>query len=159
MPDSSVDQDVHFMRMALAIAARAPAVGEVPIAAVLVQDVSVLASSHNFRETWQDPTAHAELIVIREAAKISGTWRLLDTTLYVTVEPCPMCLGAIILARIPRVVFGARDTKAGACGSVLDFTRNSRLNHHVAVTGRVLEEESQALLQEFFRELRSEGQG
>lgn len=155
MPDSSADQDVHFMRMALAIAARAPAAGEVPIAAVLAQDVSVLASSHNFREAWQDPTAHAELIVIREAAKVSGTWRLLNTTLYVTVEPCPMCLGAIILARIPRVVFGARDTKAGACGSVLDFTRNSRLNHHVAVTGGVLEEESQALLQEFFRELRS----
>jgi tRNA(adenine34) deaminase len=157
MPDSSVDQDVHFMRMALAIATRAAAAGEVPIGALLVQDTSVLASAHNFREAWQDPTAHAELIVIREAAKLSRTWRLLDMTLYVTVEPCPMCLGAIILARIPRVVFGARDAKAGACGSVLDFTRDTRLNHQVAVTGRVLEEESQALLQEFFRELRSQG--
>lgn len=157
MPDSSVDQDVHFMRMALAIAARAAAAGEVPIGALLVQDASVLASAHNFREAWQDQTAHAELIVIREAAKLSRTWRLLDMTLYVTVEPCPMCLGAIILARIPRVVFGARDAKAGACGSVLDFTRDTRLNHQVAVTGRVLEEESQALLQEFFRELRSQG--
>ena len=157
MPDSSVDQDVHFMRMALAIAARAAAAGEVPIGALLVQDASVLASSHNFREAWQDPTAHAELIVIREAAKLSGTWRLLDMTLYVMVEPCSMCLGAIILARIPRVVFGARDAKAGACGSVLDFTRDTRLNHQVAVTGRVLEEESQALLQEFFRGLRSQG--
>lgn len=155
MPDSSADQDAHFMRMALALAARGTAVGEVPIAAVLVQGVEVLASSHNFRETWQDPTAHAELIVIREAAKLSGTWRLLDTTLYVTVEPCPMCLGAVILARIPRVVFGARDVKAGACGSVLDFADNPRLNHQVAVTGRVLEEQSQALLQEFFRGLRS----
>ncbi|MDF0644497.1 MAG: tRNA adenosine(34) deaminase TadA [Nitrospira sp.] len=157
MPDSSADQDTHFMRMALALAACATAVGEVPIAAVLVQGTEVLASSHNFRESWQDPTAHAELIIIREAAKRSGTWRLLDTTLYVTVEPCPMCLGAVILARIPRVVYGARDAKGGACGSVLDFTDNPRLNHHVAVTGRVLEEESQALLQEFFRGLRSAG--
>lgn len=157
MPDSSVDQDAHFMRMALALAARATAVGEVPIAAVLVQGMEVLASSHNFRESWQDPTAHAELIAIREAAKLSGTWRLLDTTLYVTVEPCPMCLGAVILARIPRVVFGASDPKAGACGSVLDFTSNPRLNHHVAVTGRVLEAESQALLQKFFRGLRNAG--
>ncbi|BFU96645.1 MAG: tRNA-specific adenosine deaminase [Nitrospira sp.] len=145
------------MRMALALAARATAVGEVPIAAVLVQGMEVLASSHNFRESWQDPTAHAELIAIREAAKLSGTWRLLDTTLYVTVEPCPMCLGAVILARIPRVVFGASDPKAGACGSVLDFTSNPRLNHHVAVTGRVLEAESQALLQKFFRGLRNAG--
>lgn len=157
MPDSSADQDMHFMRMALAIAARASAAGEVPIAALLVQGSEVLASSHNFRETWQDPTAHAELIVIREAAKRCGTWRLLDTTLYATVEPCPMCLGAIILARIPRLVFGARDPKAGACGSVLDFSRNPRLNHQVAVTGCVLEEESQALLRKFFRGLRSEG--
>jgi len=157
MPDSSVEQDAHFMRTALALAARATTVGEVPIAAVLVQGAEVLASSHNFRETWQDPTAHAELIAIREAAKRCGTWRLLDTTLYVTVEPCPMCLGAVILARIPRVVFGARDPKAGACGSVLDFSRNPRLNHQVAVTGCVLEEECQALLKEFFRGLRSEG--
>jgi len=158
MPDSSVDQDTSFMRMALDLAARATAVGEVPIAALLVQGSEVLASSHNFRETWQDPTAHAELIVIREAAQRSGTWRLLDTTLYVTVEPCPMCLGAAILARIPRLVYGTRDAKAGACGSVLDFSRNPRLNHQIAVTGCILEEESQAVLQKFFRGLRSDGQ-
>jgi len=157
MSDSSVDQDTYFMRTALALAAQATAIGEVPIAAVLVQGSEVIASSHNFRETWQDPTAHAELIAIREAAKRCGTWRLLDTTLYVTVEPCPMCLGAVILARIPRLVFGARDAKAGACGSVLDFSRNSRLNHQVTVTGCVLEEDSQALLKDFFRGLRSEG--
>jgi tRNA(adenine34) deaminase len=143
------------MRMALEEAARAPAVGEVPIAALIVQDSHVLAQSHNYRELWQDPTAHAEVIAIRAAAVALGTWRLTDTTLYVTVEPCAMCIGAIILARIPRVVFGARDPKAGACGSVFDFTNEPRLNHRIEVLGGLLEEESQALIQQFFRQLRA----
>ncbi len=144
------------MRVALEEAARATAVGEVPIAALLVHKGAILTRSHNYRETRQDPTAHAEMIVIREAAKELRSWRLIDTTLYVTLEPCAMCLGAIILARIPRVVFGARDPKAGACGSVMNFTNEPRLNHRVEVAGRILEEESQALLKQFFQRLRTQ---
>jgi len=147
-------QDLTFMRIALEEAARASAVGEVPIAALIVQDSQVLAQAHNHRELWQDPTAHAEVIAIRAAATALGTWRLTDTTLYVTVEPCSMCIGAIILARVSRVVFGAWDPKAGACGSVFNLPAEPRLNHRVAVTGGVLEQESQALIQRFFRELR-----
>lgn len=142
------------MRTALEEAASAVAIGEVPIAAVLVHAGEILSRSHNYRETWQDPTAHAEIIAIREAAKRLNCWRLTDTTLYVTVEPCAMCLGAIILARVARVVFGARDPKGGACGSVLDFAREPGLNHQVEVTGGVLERESQELIQSFFRVLR-----
>jgi tRNA(adenine34) deaminase len=147
--------DTFFMRAALDEAARATSIGEVPIAALVVRNGAILAQSHNHRETWQDPTAHAEMIVIRGAAKALGSWRLTDTTLYVTLEPCAMCLGAIILARIPRVVFGARDPKAGACGSVLDFTQEPRLNHRLEMISGLLEEESQTLLQQFFRQLRT----
>lgn len=142
------------MRIALEEAARATTLGEVPIAALVVQGDKILARTHNYRELWQDPTAHAETIAIRAAATALGSWRLLDTTLYVTLEPCTMCIGAIILARIPRIVFGARDPKAGACGSVFDLSSEPKLNHRVSVTGGVLEQESQALLQKFFRELR-----
>ena len=148
------NQDLAFMRVALEEAARAPTIGEVPIAAVVVRGSQILAQAHNYRELWQDPTAHAEIIAIRTAATALGTWRLTETTLYVTVEPCSMCIGAIILARIPRVVFGAWDAKAGACGSVFDLPSEPKLNHRVAVTGGVLEQESQALLQKFFKELR-----
>ncbi len=148
------ERDQSFMRVALEEAARAPAVGEVPIAAVVVREGKILAQAHNYRELWQDPTAHAEVIAIRAAATVLGTWRLTATTLYVTVEPCAMCLGAIILARIPRVVFGAKDPKAGACGSVFDLTHEPKVNHHVEVLGGVLEQESQSLLQMFFRGLR-----
>ena len=155
MPGDERAQDLTFMRMALDEAARAPAVGEVPIAALIVQDNKVLAQAHNYRELRQDPTAHAEIIAIRAAATVLGTWRLTDTTLYVTVEPCTMCIGAIILARIPRVVFGARDPKAGACGSVFDLTNEPRLNHRVEVLGGLLEQESQTLIQHFFRQLRT----
>ena len=154
MPEDERTQDLAFMRMALEEAARAPAVGEVPIAALIVHDGKVLAQAHNYRELWQDPTAHAEVIAIRAAATALATWRLTGTTLYVTVEPCAMCLGAILLARVPRVVFGAQDPKAGACGSVLDFTHEPRLNHQVEIIGGLLEEESQALLRQFFRQLR-----
>jgi tRNA(adenine34) deaminase len=148
-------QDLTFMRMALDEAAKAPAVGEVPIAALIVQDTRVLAQAHNYRELWQDPTAHAEVIAIRAAATALGTWRLTDTTLYATVEPCSMCIGAIILARVSRVVFGAWDPKAGACGSVFDLTNEPRLNHRVEIVGGLLEAESQTLLQQFFRQLRT----
>lgn len=148
------DADSIFMRMALEQAAKSAAIGEVPIGAVLAYEGMILAQAHNHREAWQDPTAHAELIVIREGAKALGQWRLIDTTLYVTLEPCAMCLGAIVLARIPRLVFGAKDPKAGACGSVLDFASDPRLNHRVEVVGGMLEEESQRMLTGFFKELR-----
>ena len=146
------------MRLALQQAAQSAAIGEVPIGALLVHQGTILAQSHNHRETWQDPTAHAEMIVIREGAKALGRWRLIDTTLFVTLEPCAMCLGAIILARIPRVVFGAKDPKAGACGSVLDFAGDSRLNHRVEVAEGVLEEDSQRMLSKFFQDLRAQQQ-
>ena len=155
VPGDERAQDLTFMRMALEEAALAPAVGEVPIAALIVQDSQVLARAHNYRELWQDPTAHAEVIAIRAAATALGTWRLTDTTLYVTVEPCSMCIGAIILARVSRVVFGAWDPKAGACGSLFDITNEPRLNHRVEIVGGLLEEESQTLLQQFFRQLRA----
>jgi tRNA(adenine34) deaminase len=155
MPRPTTNSDSVLMRAALEQAELGAALGEVPIGALLVSEGNIVARSHNYREGWQDPTAHAELIVIRESAKALGRWRLIDTTLFVTLEPCAMCLGAIILARIPRVVFGARDPKAGACGSVLDFAAESRLNHRVDVVGGVLEAESQRLLTEFFQVIRA----
>jgi tRNA(adenine34) deaminase len=154
MPRDERAQDLMFMQMALEAAAEAPAIGEIPIAAVIVQAGRVLAQTHNYRELWQDPTAHAEIIAIRTAAATLGTWRLTDTTLYVTIEPCSMCIGAIILARVSRVVFGAWDPKAGACGSLFDLPSEPKLNHRVAVTGGILEQESQALIQKFFKNLR-----
>ena len=152
--DQQQEQDQHFMHLALREAALAPALGEIPIAAVLVYQGQVLASAHNFREVRQDPTAHAEMLVIRQAADHLGSWRLTETTLYVTLEPCAMCTGAIILSRIPRLVFGAQDPKAGACGSLFDLPAEPRLNHRVRVTGGIHARESQKLLQEFFRRLR-----
>jgi tRNA(adenine34) deaminase len=150
------DQDHHYMQLALQQAALAPAIGEIPIAAVLVHNGTVLASAHNYREVSQDPTAHAEMLVIKQAAAQLRTWRLTDTTLYVTLEPCPMCAGAIVQARITRLVFGAWDPKAGACGSIFNIPAERRLNHRVEVLGGVLEQESQTLLQTFFRRLRNE---
>ncbi len=150
------DFDVQFMQQALALAREAPLMGEVPIAALLVRDGIVIARAHNLRETDQDPTAHAELLAIREAARQTKSWRLTETTLYVTLEPCTMCIGAIVLARIPRLVFGALDPKAGACGSIMDIPPEPRLNHRVDVIEGVCAEESQALLQDFFRGLRKE---
>ena len=156
MNDHLKEEDLVFMRIALEQAAQSASIGEVPIGAVLVHQGTIVAQSHNHRETWQDPTAHAELIVIREGAKMLGRWRLIDTTLLVTLEPCAMCLGAIILARIPRLVFGATDPKAGACGSVLDFASNPRLNHRVEVVGGVLAEDSQRMLTQFFKAIRTQ---
>jgi tRNA(adenine34) deaminase len=150
------DHDRHYMHLALQHAALAPAMEEIPIAAILVHNGEVLATAHNYREASQDPTAHAEMLVIRKAAEQLGTWRLTETTLYVTLEPCAMCAGAIVQSRITRLVFGAWDPKAGACGSIFDIPAERRLNHRVEVLGGVLEQESQALLQEFFRQLRRE---
>ena len=154
MAGNEYAQDLTYMRMAIEEASKAPAVGEVPIAALVVHEGRVLAQTHNYRESWQDPTAHAEVIAIRAAAAALGTWRLTGTTLYVTVEPCAMCIGAIILARIDRIVFGAKDPKAGACGSLFTIPTEPKLNHQVLVTGGILEQESQSLLQSFFKQLR-----
>ncbi len=150
------DLDIHFMQQALAFARSAPLIGEVPIAALLVRDGIVIATAHNLRETKQDPTAHAEVIAIQEGARQTKSWRLTGTTLYVTLEPCTMCIGAIVLARVPRLVFGATDPKAGACGSIMNIPPEPKLNHCVEVVGGVCAEESQALLQDFFRQLRKE---
>ena len=138
------------MRMALREAERALEHDDVPIGAVLVRDGELVAAAHNERELRHDPTAHAEIIALREAARLAGSWRLLDTVLYVTLEPCAMCAGAIVLARLPRVVYGAGDPKAGACGSVLDVLGEPRLNHRPDVVGGLLAEECGGLLSEFF---------
>lgn len=141
----------RWMRLALDEAAAAPATGDVPIGAVVVgPDGTVLGRGRNRREADADPTAHAEVLALREAARTLGSWRLDGCTLVVTLEPCAMCAGAIVLARVPRVVLGAWDEKAGAAGSVLDVLRERRLNHWVEVTGGILEEECARLLLDFF---------
>src|SRR5256712_2016390 len=145
---------VDYMRQAFEEARLAAAAGEVPIGAVLVVDGTVVARAHNRREVWQDPTAHAELIAIREAAARLRAWRLVGGTLYVTMWPGPLCIGAAVLARVERVVFGVRDLKGGACGSGPHIPEERRLDHRIDVVGGVLEEESRALLQEFFKGLR-----
>jgi tRNA(adenine34) deaminase len=149
-PAAFFPRDEYFMRLALREAERAPDHDDVPIGAVLVHGGEVLAAARNERELRGDPTAHAELLALREASAKLGTWRLLDTVLYVTLEPCPMCAGAIVLARVPRVVFGAADPKAGAAGSVLDVLGEPRLNHRPAVARGLLAEESAELLRSFF---------
>ncbi len=148
------EKDNEYMQLALEQARMAPAQGEVPVGAVLVSEEGILSKVHNFREVWQDPTAHAEIVAIRETSTQLGSWRLTGTTLYVTLEPCSMCAGAIIQARISRLVFATRDPKAGACGSVFNIPAERRLNHRVEVVSGILERESQELLQNFFRELR-----
>jgi len=146
--------DARHMRAALAEAEAAFALGEVPIGAVVVQDGEVIGRGHNLRETGADPTAHAEIVALRDAARRLGSWRLTGCTLYVTIEPCPMCAGALVMARIDRLVYGALDPKAGAVDSLYDIVRDERLNHRMAVTAGVLQEECAALMQAFFRRLR-----
>ena len=143
-------RDDYFMRMALREAERALEHDDVPIGAVLVRDGELVAAAHNERELRQDPTAHAEVIALREAARQAASWRLLDTVVYVTLEPCAMCAGALVLARVPRVVYGASDPKAGACGSVLDVLGEPRLNHRPEVAGGLLAQECGELLSGFF---------
>src|SRR5271154_4204094 len=128
-------QDEYFMRLALREAERAREHGDVPIGAIVVRGSEVIATGRNERELRQDPTAHAEILALREAAAATGSWRVLDATLYVTLEPCAMCAGAIVLARVPRVVYGASDPKAGAAGSVLKVLAEPRLNHRPEVAG------------------------
>jgi tRNA(adenine34) deaminase len=142
------------MREALAEAARAAALGEVPVGAVVVADGRIAGRGHNRREVDGDPLAHAELLAIREASRRLGGWRLLGTTLYVTLEPCAMCAGALVQSRVARLVYGAADPKAGFCGSLGDLVRDPRLNHQVEVVDGVRAEECGALLRDFFAGLR-----
>lgn len=148
---SEVSTDRAWMERALELARVAGELGEVPVGAVIVHEGRVVGEGHNLTVTEADPTTHAELVAIRKAAAALGDWRLLDCTLYVTLEPCAMCAGAVVLARIPRVVYGARDPKAGMVDSLGNLLRDVRLNHRCEVTGGVLEVESGELLKSFFR--------
>ena len=145
-----MDNHEHFMRIALNEAKMAAESGEVPVGAVIECGGKVIAAAGNEREESKDPTAHAEMIAIREAAKLLAGWRLAGCTIYVTIEPCPMCAGAIYQARIERLVYGAPDDKAGAAGTLMDITRDPRLNHRTEVTAGVLADECAAILKEFF---------
>ena len=146
--------DERFMRQALAEAGQAAASADVPIGCVIVRDGRVIGRGFNQRELLQDPTAHAEIIAITAAAAEAGSWRLERCTLYVTLEPCAMCAGAVVLARIPRLVFGAADPKAGACGSLMNVADDPRLNHRAEIRGGVLADECGEKLRSFFQALR-----
>ena len=148
--------DREFMQEALQAAESARQLGEVPIGAVIVHDGEIIGRGYNLRETSNDPTTHAEMVAIREAARVLDSWRLLDCTLYVTLEPCVMCMGAIILARIPRLVFASRDPKAGASGSIYSLANDRRFNHNVEVVEGVLAKECSEMLRGFFKTLRTE---
>ena len=143
-------QDEDFMRMAMALAAEAASLGEVPVGAVVVKDGMVIGQGRNAPISLSDPTAHAEIQAMRAAAQHLGNYRLVDCTLYVTLEPCAMCTGAIQHARIARLVFGASDPKTGACGSVINLMTEEKLNHHCEVTSGVLAEQCGSLLSRFF---------
>jgi tRNA(adenine34) deaminase len=153
MDDPGMD-DEAWMRRALAAAERAAALGEVPVGAVVVRGGEVIAEAHNRREIDADPLAHAELLAIREAARRLGGWRLTGCTMYVTLEPCAMCAGALVNGRFDRLVYGAADPKAGYCGTLGDVVRDPRLNHRLEVVAGVLAEESGELLRRFFGRLR-----
>ena len=143
-------RDEYYMRLALREAERALKHDDVPIGCVIVHSGEVIGAARNERELRGDPTAHAEILALREASAHLGGWRLLDTVLYVTLEPCAMCAGAIVLGRVPRVVYGAPDPKAGAAGSVLDVLAEPRLNHRPDVAGGLLADEAAELLRQFF---------
>jgi tRNA(adenine34) deaminase len=150
MASSFFARDEFFMRLALREAERALEHEDVPVGAVIVSAGEVIGAGHNERELRQDPSAHAELLALREAARRLGSWRILDSVLYVTLEPCAMCAGAIVLGRVTRVVYGTADPKAGAAGSVLDVLGEPRFNHRPVVAGGLLQEECAALLTGFF---------
>ena len=149
-----VNKDQKYMQMAIEEAKKAEALGEVPIGAIIVRDGEVIARAHNLRETTQNAVTHAELSAIQDACLKIGNWRLEETTLYVTLEPCPMCAGAILQSRIPRVVYGARDPKGGAVHSLYELLNDSRFNHECDVTEGILGEECGAMLTSFFKALR-----
>jgi tRNA(adenine34) deaminase len=150
MAGAVLPRDEFFMRLALREAERALEHDDVPVGAVVVAGGEVIGAGHNERELRQDPTAHAEVLALREAARHVGSWRILDSVLYVTLEPCAMCAGAIVLARVSRVAYGTADPKAGAAGSVMDVLGEKRFNHRPEVAGGLLREESAALLVDFF---------
>lgn len=139
------------MKTALSEAAKAFEVDEVPIGAVIVKDGIVIASAFNLRETLKDPTAHAEILAIRRASEVLDRWRLTDCELYVTLEPCSMCAGAIVLSRIRRLIYGAPDPKVGACGSIMDVLGNPALNHKVDVKSGIMKDECSNILKDYFR--------
>jgi tRNA(adenine34) deaminase len=156
-PERQFDPTERFMRLALDEARAALRVNEVPVGAIIVYEGRVIAAAHNQRETLRDPTAHAEMLAITQAAVARGDWRLEECELYVTLEPCPMCAGAILQARIPRVFYGATDPKAGAVESLFQLLADRRLNHQVETRGGALAVECGTLLTEFFREQRRLG--
>lgn len=157
IPDDPLSPHAAWMRRALQQAQSAFEQEEVPVGAVIVHEGRIIGEGCNQRETLQDPTAHAEILAITQAAQQIGSWRLTDCTLYATLEPCPMCAGAIVQARIPRVVYGAVDPKGGACHTLYSITEDPRLNHRATVIGGVLQEECRQILQEFFALQRSRG--
>lgn len=144
----------RFMEEALIEAKKAFELGEVPVGAVIVKDGEIIARAHNLTETAKDPTAHAEVLAIRKAAEVLGGWRLLGCSMYVTLEPCSMCSGALVWSRMENLFIGAKDPKAGACGSVFNIAESDKLNHKVNVEYGIMEEECSELLKEFFRALR-----
>lgn len=150
-----LQKDEMYMQLALEEAKKAEILGEVPIGAIIVHEDKVIARAHNLRETTQIATTHAEISAIQDACREVGSWRLEDTTLYVTLEPCPMCAGAILQSRIPRVVYGARDSKGGCVHSLYELLNDPRFNHECAVTEGVLVEECGAILTSFFKNIRA----
>ena len=146
--------DEYYMKLAIEEAKKAQKLGEVPIGAIIVKNNEVIASAHNLRETAQLPTAHAEHIAIERASKVVGSWRLEECRLYVTLEPCVMCAGAIVMSRIPKAVYGATDPKGGCSGSLMNLLEESQFNHRAEIVKGVLEQECGDLLRNFFRELR-----
>ena len=156
-PEPQTKSDLDWMQQALALARQAAAAGEVPVGAIVVSDGQVIGVGHNQREAWSDPTAHAELLAIRQAAQQRHTWRLDGCTVYVTLEPCAMCAGAMVLARIGRCVYGTTDPKGGFLGTLGDLSADPRLNHRFAVTAGVDADACAAELKRFFRGLREKG--
>ena len=148
-------EDERWMQVALEEARLAAQKGEVPVGAVVVHEGKLLVKSHNLREINKDPLAHAELLAIAQAAEMLDRWRLIDCTLYVTLEPCPMCAGAIVNSRLDRIVFGASDPRAGSCGSIMNIVEDERLNHRPAVTRGILQPACSEILSNFFRDLRA----
>lgn len=152
------EDDIKWMRVALTEAERALEHEDVPIGAIAVHNGEIIGRGYNRREADQDPTAHAEMIAMRQAASVIGYWRLEDVTLYCTLEPCAMCAGAMVLARLPRLVYATTDPKAGAAGSIMDITRHHQLNHHVTVEHGIFADEAAEQIRSFFRKLRAQGQ-
>jgi len=147
-------EHIHYMRVALEEAKKAYRIGEVPVGAVVVLRGNIIATAHDLRESLNDASAHAELLAMREAAQVLGDWRLNDTTLYVTIEPCAMCAGAIVQYRVGRLVYGARNDKSGCVDSVLNILQQAKFNHRVEVISGILEEECKSIIKDFFRQIR-----